>query len=56
MTLTHLLFQAHPFLVADSQREVDMAGWVARALAHREAQQALSSGAQESASTGAPSV
>jgi len=47
---------AHPFLIADSQREVDMAGWVARALAHREAQQALSSGAQESASTGAPSV
>jgi len=27
----------HPFLVADSQRQVDMVGWVARAIAHREA-------------------
>ncbi|KIY49096.1 kinase-like protein [Fistulina hepatica ATCC 64428] len=27
----------HPYLAADSKRDVDMAGWVARALAHREA-------------------
>ncbi|KAL0956412.1 hypothetical protein HGRIS_002560 [Hohenbuehelia grisea] len=27
----------HPFLVADAQREVDMVGWVERAIAHREA-------------------
>ncbi|KAF7428217.1 hypothetical protein PC9H_007438 [Pleurotus ostreatus] len=38
-TYTELL--AHPFLEADSKREVDMIGWVKDALAHREQQHNL---------------
>lgn len=32
-----ILFQEHPFLVEDRTREVDMVGWVAGAIAAREA-------------------
>lgn len=43
--------QAHPFLVADAKREVDMVGWVHRALEHRRQSQS-----QQSASTLSGSV
>ncbi|TDL25930.1 kinase-like protein [Rickenella mellea] len=37
----------HPFLVDDKTRNVDMVGWVSRALAYREAQQAQSQSQQQ---------
>lgn len=46
--LTPLLLQEHPWLVADSQREVDMPTWVAGAVAYRNAKR--SAGANVSSS------
>ncbi|KAF7971819.1 hypothetical protein HWV62_19915, partial [Athelia sp. TMB] len=42
----------HPFLLGEAERDVDMVGWVERALAHRAAVKALA----EAAGTSSPST
>jgi hypothetical protein len=37
MFLALNIIQEHPFLRADSGRDVDMVGWVAKALEHKDA-------------------
>ena len=46
--------QEHPFLVEDSKREVDMPGWVAKAVAAREARLREQIQQQQAAQSGQP--
>lgn len=46
--------QEHPFLVEDSKREVDMPGWVAKAVAARDARLREQIQQQQAAQSGQP--
>ena len=50
----YLMTQEHPFLVEDSKREVDMPGWVAKAVAAREARLREQIQQQQAAQSGQP--